>query len=273
MPHVPPDAPRTRLEELDVALAAWALAEWTAAQGGQDSPPPALLQGEPFPGWRWSPSDELRRRWVTGLLDLRGMGIDRRDVDAVFDGRPCRFQAQHQEHQLIVGARAVLTSIEARGAEGELPDGWTLVAAFRTLTRNVRRFHNNALRKDQPWDAVRGIGYPPASQLGSLLDAFHPAHSFGDDPRTFDALHPVRQALRIGWQLARIAPFPDFNLPMAAVATSAALLARGYPLLVVGAQDRDQLAALVASRRPTRVGWAEGRLLEAVEAGRSVRQA
>ena len=208
---------------------------------------------------------------MTGLLDLRGMGISRDDVDAVFEGRSCRFQPQHQEYQLVVGARAVLTSIEARGAEGETPDGWALVAAFRTLTRNVRRFHNNVLRKDQPWDAVRGVGYPPASQLGELLDGFHVSSAFGDDPQTFRSLHPVRQALRIGWQLARIAPFPDFNLPMAAIATSAALLAKGYPLLVVGADDREQLAALIASRRPTRVGWAEARLLETVDAGRSAR--
>jgi hypothetical protein len=175
-----------------------------------------------------------------------------------------RFLPEHQEFKLIAGLGAVLDRLIERSEEGREPDGWFAVGLFRTLTEGIDRFRNNHLRRDVPWDAVLGVRYPDPEEIPGRIDGFHPEAAFGEDPAAFEGLHPVRRALRVLWRLARIAPFPDYNLAMSFAVGCSYLLSHGYPLLVLERGDRGVLERLIRSGAPKRATRFELRLLESV---------
>jgi hypothetical protein len=201
--------------------------------------------------------------WVAALLRLRGFMVLDEDVAAILSGHPGRLPSVSQEHALVIGLARALETMRARAARGMLPDGWFLVALFQSITRNVARFHSNALRVDAPWDAILYLGYPDHDELNQLIDVFDWKHRYGDNARTFDSLHPVRQSFRILWRLARIAPFPDLNLVLAWLAMCSYLLAKGYPLVAPEPQDQGLLHCLVAGPPPKKILQFESRLLDA----------
>lgn len=211
------------------------------------------------------PDRPARCRFIAGLLAVRGLRVDALAVDEILAQRSGRFDADHQEYKLARGASEMLTAMRARALDGVPPDGRSLVALFRRFVAGLERFRNNTLRRDAPWDALRGVEYPDARAVDDLLDGFASAASYGEPVETFTALHPVRQAIRVLWRFARIAPFPDFNLPMAVVAMNAHLLGSGYPLLPIEAGDRARLELLVRERPRTRVVWLERRVLQALD--------
>ncbi len=244
------------LERLDVAIATR-----LAARSADLDLPGALEQGADLLGLPQGNDAE----WIRGVLGLRGLKLDTRDILDVLSARPSRHLPDHQEHNLITGAKGVLGLIRERGLRGVQPDGWCLADLFRVLVRDIPRFRNNDVRRDVPWDAILYVQYPAPDEVRSLLDTFHPDHRFRDLPALFDRLHPVRKAFRILWRFARIAPFPDFNLVMAFVAMNASLLASGYPLVFPEPQDRELLTHLVSGPVPNRITQLEGRLLARVQ--------
>ena len=204
-------------------------------------------------------------RWVANLLKLRGLDIEPQDVARVLAGKNSRFRREHQEYSLIQGLNRVLAMIREAASQGLTPDGWFLAEMFKVFTRNVARFHNNSLRKDEPWDGALYTSYPDPSQIEHLLDTFDAPHCYRDVPQRFDALHPVRQSFRILWRFARISPFPDFNVVMGSVAMDAYLLAKGYPPVPKEAGDRELLGKIVTGPPPLRIVQFESRLLSRVE--------
>jgi hypothetical protein len=165
----------------------------------------------------------------------------------------------------MLGMGKVLESVRARAAGGELPDGWLAVELFRALTGEIARFRSNSLRRDEPWDGVFGVRYPRAEDIPALLESFCPAHGYGEGEGALEGLHPVRQASRLLWGFARIAPFPDFNAVMAFVLMNAYLLAKGYPMLPTEVGDRQLLGQVITGQRPQRIVQFESRLLAGVE--------
>jgi hypothetical protein len=256
-----PDPPRpTILERLDLALAA----RITDREGVEDNDPAALLQ---IP--RRAPSAAERPAWIAGLLGLRGFRVGRDDVARALAREPGRFRPEHQEFKLIVGFGDLLPDLLARAALGRSPDGWWLVEGFRRVTERIERFRNNTLRRDAPWDAIVGVPYAEPAEIQARIDGLHAEACFGDDPAVHAGLHPVRQAARLMWRFARIAPFPDFNLPFAALAFAGHLLAKGYPALLPQPGDRAHLERLVRGRLPRRAVGLEARLLDQVIAARA----
>lgn len=251
-----PDTPHaTVLERLDLAVAGGIVDRLA----GQDSGPEKLVQTS-----FWRPSDADRPAWVAGLLALRGFRLDDHEVACVLTGAPGRFRPEHQEFKLVKGFAELTDAIVERAAAGQTVDAWWLVEMFRRTTEGIERFRNNTLRRDMPWDALVGVRYPEPGEVQPQLDGFHAGASFGDDPQVFGSLHPVRQAVRLMWRFARIAPFPDFNLPFAAVAFATHLLASGYPPLLPDAGDRVRLQRLVRGRAPFRALALESRLLDQI---------
>jgi len=201
---------------------------------------------------------------IAGLLGLRGLAVTEADAAAILAGGTGRHRREDQEYRLTVGLRGALARIVEHTGDGRMPDGWFMVELFRTFAGELPRFRNNTLRRDLPWDTILYVTYPKPGQVRSLLDTFDQAHAFRDFPALFRSLHPVRQSFRILWRLARIAPFPDFNLVMAFVAMNAALHARGYPMLAPRREDRALLNRLVSGPPPRRIARFEARLLELV---------
>lgn len=254
-----PDTPHaTVLERLDLAVAGGIVDRLV----GQDNGPEKLVQTS-----FWRPAAADRPAWIAGLLALRGFRLDDHEVACVLTGAPGRFRPEHQEFKLIRGFAELTDAVVERAAAGQTVDGWWLVEMFRRTTEGVERFRNNTLRRDMPWDALVGVRYPEPGEVQPQLDGFHVGAAFGDDPQVFGSLHPVRQAVRLMWRFARIAPFPDFNLPFAAVAFATHLLASGYPPLLPDAGDRVRLQRLVRGRAPLRALALESRLLDQVVAG------
>jgi hypothetical protein len=245
----------TLLERLDLALA-----RRVVEIVPEDSPPEQVVQRA-----RWQPTVEERHRWLVGVLGLRGLRVRTTDVDHILSARPGRILPEHQEHKLVRGLGHVLEAVEDRAAGGRPPDGWFLVDCFRRATVEIGRFHNNHLRRDEPWDGIRGVRYPAPDDLSRLLDHFHEPECFGERPAVFQGLHPVRQAFRLLWRFARLAPFPDFNLSFAFLGATAFLRARGYPLPIPEWSDRTRLERLVVGRPPVRVVQFERRMLELIE--------
>jgi len=202
--------------------------------------------------------------WIAGLLRLRGMEVDDEDVLRLRDGRRSRYEPHHQEARLIAGAERVLQAIRDGASQGTRPDGWFMVELFKTLTLGVARFHNNHVRRDAPWDGVLHVSYPAADEMQYLLRTFDADRRYRDLPARFDALHPVRQSFQLLWRLARMAPFPDLNLPMAWVGMCSWLLVHGYPAIAPRPTDRDVLLRIVKGGPPSRIPALEHRVLDAV---------
>ncbi len=242
------------LERLDLALA-----RRVVETVPEDSPPEQAVQRA-----RWQPTLEERHRWIVGTLGLRGLRVRTTDVDRILSARGGRILPEHQEHKMVRGLSFVLDQIEQRAEEGRPPDGWFVVEGFRRATAEIGRFHNNVLRRDEPWDAVRGVRYVAPDKIAARIDGFHRDQWFGERADVFCALHPVRQAFRLFWRFARIAPFPDFNLPFGFVAATAWLRVRDYPLPIPEWSDRARLERLVAGGPPSRVVQFERRMLELV---------
>ena len=200
--------------------------------------------------------------FVAALLRLRGFVVDDRDVTDALTGRPGRLSPLTQEHRLARGLQSCLERVRERALGAEPPDGWFLVDLFRTMTGELPRFRNNELRRGPPWDALLYVTHPPHHELRSLLDSFDAKHCYRDVPAVFQGLHPVRQAFRILWRFARIAPFPDFNTVVAWLGMNAWLLAKGFPLLPAERGDQELLARLLGGPPPTRIVQFEARLLE-----------
>jgi hypothetical protein len=205
------------------------------------------------------------REWISAVLGLRGLLVHPEDVDAVRRGRVGRYSESQHEHAMIRGLCAVFRVMHKRAARGRPPEGWHLAELFKMFTKGVVRFRRNSLRRDMPWDAILYVNYPEASRVRVLLDGFNLDMCYGDNPIRFQSLHPVRQAFRLLWRLARIAPFPDFNLVMAFVAMSEYLLYKGYPLFCPEPEDRVLLHRLLSGGAPNRVMRFESRLLGRVK--------
>ncbi len=239
------------LERLDVSLAS----RWVS--GSMDAPAVhTLTEGSGLPE---VPTVDPRR-WISSVLGLRGLLVHPEDVDAVLSGRDCRYTELQHEHAMIRGLGRVLRVIHQHASQGRAPDGWHLAQLFKVFSRGVSRFRNNSLRRDMPWDAILYVTYPAPERVRSLLDDFNLDACYGDHPLRFCNMHPVRQAFRLLWRLARIAPFPDFNLVMAFVAMSEYLLYSGYPLFCPEPEDRAMLHRLVSGPIPNRIMRFESRM-------------
>lgn len=202
--------------------------------------------------------------FMAALLRLRGFTVQDADAVEVLDGSSRRLMPASQESQLLFGLVDVLQMMRDRASQGRAPDGWFLVELFKTMTRGLPRFRNNALRVDQPWDGMLYVAHPRPTELNAVLDRFDYGNRYRDQPALFDQLHPLRQGFRVLWRFARIAPFPDLNLPMAWLAMSSYLLSRGYPMLVPETGDRELLPRFVAAPPPTRVVQWEARVLKSI---------
>ncbi len=206
-----------------------------------------------------------RREWIASMLGLRGLHIRPADVQVVLAGEESRFDPDHHEHALIIGLHRVLQRLQDVTAAGRPPDGWFMAELFKLLSKDVARFRNNRLRRDMPWDAVVYVNYPKPEEVSNLLDAFNLENCYLDHPVRFRSLHPVRQACRILWRFARIAPFPDFNMTMAFIAMNCYLRYRGYPMLYAQRSDREKLHRLVTGPVPMRILSFETRMLSMVQ--------
>lgn len=202
--------------------------------------------------------------FMASLLRLRGFAVRDEDAVEVLEGTSKRLAPACQESQLLFGLVDVLQMIRDRASQGTPPDGWFQVEVFKVMTRGLARFRNNALRVDQPWDGILYVNHPRASDLTPVLDRFDYDHRYRDLPAIFDRLHPLRQGFRILWRFARIAPFPDLNIPMSWLVMCGWLLSRGYPMLMPTSLDRDLLNKLLAGPPPTRVVQWESRLFDAI---------
>jgi hypothetical protein len=198
---------------------------------------------------------------LAALLRLRGLTMFDGDAVDLLAGNSRRFLPSSQESQLLFGLTDGLQMLRDRASQGRPPDGWFLVEVFKVVTRGLQRFRNNTLRADQPWDGLLYVHHPAPTELTALLDSFDYPHRYRDNPVLFDRLHPLRQGYRILWRFGRIAPFPDFNLPMAWLAMCSWMLAKGYPVLRPEAADRDLVSRLLAGPPPSRVLQWEARLL------------
>lgn len=252
-----PQLDTSLLERIDLTLA-----QRLVGTGGEHE----LLVGAQRFQDRIYRADGRDAHWIGALLRLRGLMVLDEDVADVLTSNTARFPSGTQEACMIHGLHDVLRNLRQRGSHGRLPDGRCLRQMFATMTNGIARFRNNVVRSDAPWDAILYVGYPRPEEVDGLLDTFDISHRFRDLPRIFDNLHPVRQAFRILWRLARMAPFPDFNLLLAWVAMCGHLLAHGYPLLHPEPQDQGLLHRLVGGPPPLRITQFEGRLLEAAEA-------
>lgn len=242
------------LQRLDLAL----------AMRVADAPPLVddLTQGLGLPV---VPSAD-RRDWVAGMLGLRGLLVHTDDVQAVIDGDAGRFDPGHHEYALIDG----LLRVRRRLAELDIgvsmaPDGWVLMDLFKEFVSNVARFRNNFMRRDTPWDAILYVKYPDSVNLEQYLDNFNIDNSYMDNTVRFENLHPVRQAFRVMWHFARIAPFPDFNITMAWVAMDMYLLHAGYPMIIPQRGDREILHRMMSGPVPLKIRFLERRLLGILE--------
>ena len=250
----PPEVRHSLLEQLDLAL--------VDRLAGSDEDVLTAVQRHQEQLLRSETADE---KWVAATLALRGLAIRPGDVADALAGRAGRFRRRHQEHALIFGMQSVLQMVRDRAARGVPPDGWFLVELFRVLTADIARFRKNTVRGDHPWDGMLYMNYPQPKQLKGLLDSFTEANSYLDIRARFLSLHPVRRSFRILWRFARMAPFPDFNIPMAFLAMNAYLIAKGYPLMTPEAGDRHMFAKVISGPPPLRLVQYESRLLRQVE--------
>ena len=241
------------LERLDLALASRVA----------DVPPliSELVGGEGLPA---APIAD-RCEWVAGMLGLRGLLIQTGDVRAVINGDRGRFGPDHHEYSLIAGLLRVHQRLIKESRRDRELDGWILVDYFKMFVRDVARFRNNFLRRDTPWDAILYVKYPPADEVSDYLDNFNRPNAYMDHAVRFDSLHPVRQAFRVLWHFARVAPFPDFNITMAWVAMDVYLLHAGYPMIVPSRGDRERLHKMMTGPVPLRIREFESRLLDELE--------
>lgn len=203
-----------------------------------------------------------RDAWIIGVLAIRGIKVDREMVRAIIqDGSEPR--CSRQERVFIAGLDRALDRILSRGRAGRLPGGRFAVDLFETVTRGLPRFANNHLRRDLPWDALRGVTYPKPDAIVGMLERLAPEQKYRELPVVFDKLHPVRTGFRAMWRLARIAPFPDFNLMFAFLFMNAIHVAGGYPLMMPQASDRHLLEGVVSGCVPRRIVQFESRMLDA----------
>jgi len=247
------------LDRLDLTLAE------RIANVGRGREEELLAAAQSYHDRLYRPSS-LDPKFLAALLRLRGFGVWDEDAVEVLGGVSKRLQASSQEHQLLLGLHDVLQMLRDRASQGRLPDGWFVVEMFKVMTRGLARFRNNWLRTDEPWDGILYVAHARADELNHILDTFDYAHRYRDLPQLFDAFHPLRQGFRLMWRLARIAPFPDFNLPMAWLTMNGWLLAKGYPLLLPEATDRDVCKRLISGPPPTRLVQWEARLLASIGA-------
>jgi hypothetical protein len=244
----------TMLERIDLALA--------RRMVGRAGDEPLAAAQRVLDGVRRPAPDDVP--FLAALLRLRGFVLADHDAADVVGGRDGRLAEVTQEHRLLRGLAACLRLVRARAAEGREPDGWFLVDLFRTMTAELPRFRNNELRRGPPWDALLYVDYPAPDQLRGLLDTFDLDRCYRDVPLLFRSLHPVRQAFRLLWRFARIAPFPDFNVVVAWLGMNAWLQCKGFPLLPPAPGDQQMLAKLLSGPVPTKIVVFEARLLQAL---------
>lgn len=246
----------TLLERLDVALASRVALRSDGADAGR----PEDLRFEPL-----RPDADADGQWIARVLGLRGYEVHTDEAISILrHGLDQPVRADQETHMMCGLARA-LDLMRERARSGKAPDGWFAVELFRRFTDGIARFRRNAIRRDEPWDGITTLQYPPADELPALLEEFCEARGYGEIDGGFDEQHPVRQAVRVLWGFARIAPFPDFNVVMAFVLMDAYLMAKGYPMITPLNADRQLLAQVVAGPRPQRVVQFESRLLERAE--------
>lgn len=246
----------TYLERLDLALAGRIVPRAEQLDASSPLEDWANLMVDPTP--RLRPHAGL----VSGHLELRGLDLRIADVYAVLHGRSESIRKDQQEYTFIHGMARCLALVQERGRTGNPPDGEFAVTLFRTFAGDLARFRNNWLRRDMPWDGLIYVPYPDAADVPMLLGDFNALQAYRDQPLRFASLHPVRQAFRVLWRLARIAPFPDFNVLMAFLAMNTFLVAKGYPALTPMPGDREVLNKLLSGPPPTRMPMFEARLAE-----------
>lgn len=246
----------TYLERLDVKLATRLLPRVETLD--VQAPPEA---------WAYLLIDtEMRTRPAAGLvcghLELRGIDLRLTEVQSALTGRQGRYEPGQQEYAFIQGMARCLAMLRDRAPLQVAPDGAFAVELFRTFAGDLARFQNNWLRRDMPWDGLIYVPYPDAAEVPSLLGNFDETSCYRDVPIRFRQLHPVRQAFRVLWRLARIAPFPDFNVLMAFLVMNAFLCAKGYPTITPMPGDRELLNKILSGPPPARIAMFEARLAE-----------
>lgn len=252
-----PEVPTlTFLERLDLKLASRLVPRLGAFD--VQAPPEAwahlLLDGDA----RIRPAAGL----VCGHLELRGIDLRLTEVQSVLMGRHGRYQPDNQEYAFIQGMARCLALIQERARAQVAPDGEFAVELFRGFAGDLARFKNNWLRRDMPWDGLLYVPYPEASDVPGLLGNFDEASCYRDVPARFSSLHPVRQSFRVLWRMARIAPFPDFNVLIAFLVMNAYLLSKGYPAITPMPGDRELLTKVLSGPVPLRLLMFEARLAE-----------
>ncbi|MEZ5966922.1 MAG: Fic family protein [Planctomycetota bacterium] len=199
---------------------------------------------------------------VCGHLELRGVDLRLTEVQAALTGRAGRYQPGQQEYAFIQGMARCLALLRQRAEAQVAPDGAFAVDLFRAFAGDLARFKANWLRRDMPWDGLIYVPYPDASEVPRLLGSFVEATCYRDLPLRFARLHPVRQAFRVLWRLARIAPFPDFNVLIAFLAMNTYLLVKGYPAITPMPGDRELLNKVLSGPPPARIAAFEARLAD-----------
>jgi hypothetical protein len=199
---------------------------------------------------------------VCGHLELRGIDLRLTEVQSVLMGRHGRYQPENQEYAFIRGMARCLSLLHERARAQLAPDGEFAVELFRAFAGDLARFKNNWLRRDMPWDGLLYVSYPIATDVPGLLGSFDEASCFRDVPARFATLHPVRQSFRVLWRMARIAPFPDFNMLIAFLVMNAYLLSKGYPSITPMPGDRELLTKVLSGPAPARLLMFEARLAE-----------
>lgn len=246
----------THLERLDLALATQMVPRAEALD--LQAPPEAWAHLLVEAGNRPRPAAGL----VCGHLELRGIDLRLSEVQAVLHGRQGRYQPEQQEYAFIQGMARCLALVGERVRAQLPPDGEFAVELFRAFAGDLARFRNNWLRRDLPWDGLLYVPYPAAQDVPDLLDRFDEASSYRDLPLRFLGLHPVRQSFRLLWRLARIAPFPDFNLLVAFLVMNVYLMVKGYPAITPMPGDRELLGRVLSGPPPQRLTTFEARLAE-----------
>lgn len=188
-------------------------------------------------------------RWIIGLLGFRGLNVTSEDVLAVLEGRPGRFRPEHAETTWIKGFQAAIDEIDRYADFGNMPDGAGLMKIHARVTSGFR-LPKDDLRRDLPWERIAGVDYVPAEFVREALARF----SVPKRPRAA-CVHPVQEAARLCRAFVQLSPFVDFNLPMACLAGSWALLSAGYPPFLLHGGDRATFAEIVAAPREAWEHW------------------
>lgn len=159
-------------------------------------------------------------RWILGVLDCLGIQATAWDIESCLRGTAGRFLPHHREFALIHGMRLVIDELDDWADQGTRLDAERLSGLYRMLTCELPEA---GTRCDQD-----------VSEMEALVPMHPPS-----------APHPVEHAGRVYQSVLDLAPFPELNPVLAALASTAVLLPAGYPPFMPRAADEARLAAAI----------------------------